>query len=390
MTNTTITLALDPPNAPISVDNFVNLAESGFYDGLTFHRIMSGFMMQGGDPTGTGTGGSDKNIKGEFAANGVDNSISHKRGTISMARSADFDSASSQFFIVHQDSEFLDGQYAAFGHVVDGMDVVDAVCEAARPTDNNGTIPAGDQPVMTSVRIQRQGEAASSIQNTPPSANADEAMKSFEDFLQGNAAAKYMDGSNDTIYNTKDAVEKYNKENFGGEEDPIYWAVESITYAYTDCGNDGIPELAVSYNSDITYNGSRVYIYTWDVDEKAIKELYDYEYAPQYWADELEYGTGAVSTERGNIGKNLVEAGGEDLEVELLEYNFEAYDSENWDSIPRFYCANCDNMDLVREAFDKAGVNLYSQDEINEMIRKKLDEHNITQDMLKEVQWNTI
>lgn len=114
---------------PSPFTNFVNLAEEGFYDGLTFHRIISGFMIQGGDPKGNGTGSSDTTIKGEFSENGVENNISHVRGTISMARANDPDSASSQFFIVHEDSTFLDGQYAAFGHVTDGMDVVDAICE---------------------------------------------------------------------------------------------------------------------------------------------------------------------------------------------------------------------------------------------------------------------
>lgn len=120
----TISLELDADTAPISVTNFINLAKDGFYDGLTFHRIISGFMIQGGDPKGNGTGGSDQTIKGEFSENGVENDISHVRGTISMARANDPDSASSQFFIVHEDSTFLDGQYAAFGHVTDGMDVV--------------------------------------------------------------------------------------------------------------------------------------------------------------------------------------------------------------------------------------------------------------------------
>ena len=150
----TIALELDADTAPVSVTNFIDLANSGFYDGLTFHRIMSGFMIQGGDPSGNGTGGSGRNIRGEFTANGVQNPISHVRGTISMARSPySYDSASSQFFIVHQDSTFLDGQYAAFGHVTDGMDVVDAICRDARPTDNNGTIPPEAQPVITSVVI---------------------------------------------------------------------------------------------------------------------------------------------------------------------------------------------------------------------------------------------
>ena len=149
----TISLELDADTAPITVTNFVNLAKDGFYDGLTFHRIIDGFMIQGGDPLGNGTGGSDETIKGEFSDNGVENDISHVRGTISMARSSDPDSASSQFFIVHQDSTYLDGQYAAFGHVTDGMNVVDAICEDTPVQDNNGTVAADDQPVIASVTI---------------------------------------------------------------------------------------------------------------------------------------------------------------------------------------------------------------------------------------------
>ena len=149
----TISLELDADTAPISVTNFINLANEGFYDGLTFHRIISGFMIQGGDPNGNGTGGSEKTIKGEFSANGVENDISHVRGVISMARANDPDSGSSQFFIVHEDSTFLDGQYAAFGHVTDGMDVVDVICEAVPVQDNNGTVAAADQPVITAVTV---------------------------------------------------------------------------------------------------------------------------------------------------------------------------------------------------------------------------------------------
>lgn len=150
----TVTVKLDPKSAPITTDNFVKLAREGFYDGLTFHRIMEGFMMQGGDPKANGSGGSDTKIKGEFSANGVNNPLSHTRGAISMARSKQMDSASSQFFIVHQDSLFLDGQYAVFGYVTKGMEVVDAVCDAAKPTDNNGTIPRDQQPVIESVTIR--------------------------------------------------------------------------------------------------------------------------------------------------------------------------------------------------------------------------------------------
>ncbi len=149
-----IKVELDGTAAPITVANFVELAESGFYDGKTFHRIMDGFMMQGGSSDGKGYEGSDKTIKGEFPANGVDNPLVHTRGTISMARQGnDNNSASSQFFIVHQDADWLDGQYAAFGHVVEGMEVVDAICKAAKPIDNNGSISPDRQPVITAIRV---------------------------------------------------------------------------------------------------------------------------------------------------------------------------------------------------------------------------------------------
>ena len=147
----TIKLELDGDTAPITVQNFMDLANNGFCDGLTFHRIMDGFMIQGGDPLGNGMGGSDKNIKGEFAANGVDNNISHVKGVISMARAQDPDSASSQFFITVADSDFLDGQYAAFDYV--RSDVADKIAADAKPLDDNGTIAPEDQPVITAVRI---------------------------------------------------------------------------------------------------------------------------------------------------------------------------------------------------------------------------------------------
>ena len=152
----TITVALDAEAAPLTVQNFVELARSGFYDGLTFHRIMDGFMMQGGDPTGTGSGGTDYNIPGEFSANGWDNPLSHTRGAISMARANDYDSASSQFFIVQSDSTSLDGNYACFGYVTEGMEYVDAICADAEPTDNNGTIKAEEQPVIRSIVIRTE------------------------------------------------------------------------------------------------------------------------------------------------------------------------------------------------------------------------------------------
>ena len=150
----TITVALDKTSAPVTVDNFINLATSGFYDGLTFHRIMEGFMMQGGDPKGDGSGGADSKIVGEFKQNGYDNNLSHTRGAISMARAMAYDSASSQFFIVHEDSTFLDGTYAGFGYVTEGMDIVDQICEEAVPTDNNGTIPKEAQPVIKTITIR--------------------------------------------------------------------------------------------------------------------------------------------------------------------------------------------------------------------------------------------
>ena len=145
---------LDADVAPITVTNFVNLAKKGFYNGLTFHRIMSGFMIQGGDPNGDGTGGSEETIKGEFKSNGIENTMSHKRGVISMARTQnDPDSASSQFFIVQADSDFLDGDYAAFGKVTAGMDIVDKICQSVQPIDNNGTVPADQQPKITAIKV---------------------------------------------------------------------------------------------------------------------------------------------------------------------------------------------------------------------------------------------
>lgn len=148
-----IEFALIPDVAPITVENFKKLVKSGFYNGLTFHRIMEGFMIQGGDPLGNGTGGSNDKIKGEFKDNGVDNPLKHVRGVISMARSQEPDSASSQFFIVHEDSNFLDGQYAAFGVVTKGMTVVDKIAKDAKPTDNNGTIPKANQPIIEKIEI---------------------------------------------------------------------------------------------------------------------------------------------------------------------------------------------------------------------------------------------
>lgn len=144
-----IKLELYPDVAPITVDNFVKLVENKFYDGLIFHRVIAGFMIQGGDPDGVGTGGPGWQIKGEFALNGVKNDISHKRGVISMARSMNYNSAGSQFFICHDDSTFLDGQYAAFGKVIEGIETVDEIASVAT---NFNDKPINEQKIQT-IRI---------------------------------------------------------------------------------------------------------------------------------------------------------------------------------------------------------------------------------------------
>ncbi len=144
----TIIITLNPDAAPISCENFENLVTDGFYDGLTFHRVVEDFMAQGGDPNGDGTGGSSKTIKGEFADNGVENNLSHQRGVVSMARSMDPDSASSQFFICYGDCSFLDGQYAAFGEVTEGMDVVDSFLKVERTANSMGEIAVPTTPIV--------------------------------------------------------------------------------------------------------------------------------------------------------------------------------------------------------------------------------------------------
>ena len=144
---------LYPEIAPASVNNFISLIQKNFYDGLIFHRVIRGFMIQGGDPEGTGCGGPGYSIKGEFSQNGFKNDLKHTEGVLSMARSMMPDSAGSQFFIMHQDSTYLDGEYAAFGKVTKGMKVVDKICEDATPTDGNGTIEKADQPVIESIRM---------------------------------------------------------------------------------------------------------------------------------------------------------------------------------------------------------------------------------------------
>ena len=147
-----IAFELYPDLAPQTVRNFVSLAREGFYDGLKFHRIIRDFMIQGGCPLGEGTGNPGYSIKGEFEDNGFDNDLSHERGVLSMARSSDFNSAGSQFFICHGDPQFLDGAYAAFGMVTDGMDVVDELAETP-VTDSNGSVSHDNMPVMLSITI---------------------------------------------------------------------------------------------------------------------------------------------------------------------------------------------------------------------------------------------
>lgn len=151
----TIYAEIDADTAPITVTNFVNLCKNHFYDGLTFHRIIKDFMIQGGDPNGDGTGGSEETIKGEFSDNGVKNPLKHTRGALSMARSQDNDSASSQFFIVQKTASHLDGQYAVFGYVYEGMDIVDKICDDVQVEDNNGTVAKENQPVIESIRCQK-------------------------------------------------------------------------------------------------------------------------------------------------------------------------------------------------------------------------------------------
>ena len=141
-------IELCPEQAPITCENFLKLVKSGFYNGLTFHRVIDGFMAQGGDPEGTGCGGSDENIKGEFRMNGVNNTLSHTRGVISMARSQNPNSASSQFFICYGDSTFLDGQYAAFGKVIEGMETVDNFLKIDRRMSFGGERSTPVEPIV--------------------------------------------------------------------------------------------------------------------------------------------------------------------------------------------------------------------------------------------------
>lgn len=146
-------ITLRPDVAPITCENFENLVNEGFYDGLTFHRVVDDFMAQGGDPSGDGTGGSSKTIKGEFSSNGVENTLSHQKGVVSMARSMDPDSASSQFFICYADCSFLDGQYAAFGEVTEGMEVVDSFLQVERSANSMGEIAVPTTPITISKAV---------------------------------------------------------------------------------------------------------------------------------------------------------------------------------------------------------------------------------------------
>lgn len=153
-TGNSFIITLYPDVAPITCENFENLVSQGFYNGLTFHRVVDGFMAQGGDPQGTGMGGSDQTIKGEFQVNGVENTLSHQRGVVSMARSMDYDSASSQFFICYADCSSLDGSYAAFGEVTEGMEVVDDFLKVERVMGGDGAVSSPTKPiVMDSVQM---------------------------------------------------------------------------------------------------------------------------------------------------------------------------------------------------------------------------------------------
>lgn len=149
----TIKATLDADAAPYTVTNFVELVEEGFYDGLTFHRIITDFMMQGGDPQADGYGGSGETIPGEFSTNGIENSISHTRGTISMARANGNNTASSQFFIMQKDQTALDGYFAAFGYVTEGMEIVDEICNNTPVTDDDGTVEPENQPIIETIRV---------------------------------------------------------------------------------------------------------------------------------------------------------------------------------------------------------------------------------------------
>ena len=167
-------ITLYPEYAPLSCENFENLVKEGFYDGIIFHRVIEGFMAQGGDPTGTGMGGSEKNIKGEFKSNGVDNTLSHTRGIVSMARANDPDSGSSQFFICYDDcSSWLDGDYAAFGKVTEGMEVVDSFLKVEREMSGNGELSVPKTPItMDKVEMY-----------TPDSEGHDRVLVTMKDFL---------------------------------------------------------------------------------------------------------------------------------------------------------------------------------------------------------------
>ena len=155
-----IKIELYPEIAPISCENFEKLVKDGFYDGLKFHRVVDGFMAQGGDPSGDGTGGSSETIKGEFSQNGVENNLSHTRGVVSMARSNDPDSASSQFFICYSDDDtFLDGQYAAFGKVTEGMDVVDRFLDVPRSMGSDGAVSSPNTPITIDHAVMIEADA---------------------------------------------------------------------------------------------------------------------------------------------------------------------------------------------------------------------------------------
>ncbi len=196
-----ISIALSADLAPATVTNFVNLVKEGFYDGLTFHRVIDGFMIQGGDPKANGTGGSKYTVPGEFADNGFEgNTLTHVRGTISMARSDKYDSASSQFFIMHEDRPDLDNSYAAFGSTIFGFEVIDAICKYTPVTDDNGTVTAENQPVITSIRMVEKTEAFKENEEARPDATASIVFTEISDAANIEVAASLVADENGKTY----------------------------------------------------------------------------------------------------------------------------------------------------------------------------------------------
>ena len=230
---------LYPEIAPITVENFLSLVDRGFYDGLTFHRIISGFMVQGGDPLGNGTGGSEQTIKGEFSANGVANDLAHTRGVISMARSSDMDSASSQFFIMHADAPHLDGSYAAFGKVLAGMGVVDRLCATTYVTDRNGSVLAGHAPTITAIARVDRAEAEKAMA-------AETANGKNGTFTEPTSMASFTVPEGWTLTQAKSGAAVFSPEGSAGTDAMIIFQTFDL-YTYlagingTDAANLGLP-----------------------------------------------------------------------------------------------------------------------------------------------------